>query len=149
MPERILLTGGPEEASAQLWAHIQEKTMLNGEHLEKFDSLTDAAEHHMPSMSREGLEALNTELIRTLIKMRKEREDIFEKNSALEDAVGKLCKEKVYLQREMVKAINAMNKQQEQFTKAVSELRSQATASDPMDQGSLQTTEPTPGETLQ
>ena len=103
----------------------------------------------MPSMSREGLEALNTELIRTLVMMRKEREDIFEKNSALEDAVGKLCKEKVYMQREMVKAINAMNKQQEQFTKMVSELRSQATASDPTDQGSLQTTEPTPDESLQ
>ena len=100
----------------------------------------------MPSMSREGLEALNTELIRTLVKMRKEREDIFEKNSALEDAVGKLCKEKVYMQREMVKAINAMNKQQEQFTKTLNELRSPATASAPTDQDSLQTTEPKPGE---
>ena len=86
--------------------------MLNGEYLEKFESLTDAAEHHMPSMSREGLEALNTELIRTLVKMRKEREDIFEKNSALEDAVGKLGKEKVYMQREMTKAINCMTQQQ-------------------------------------
>ena len=149
MPERILLTGGPEEASAQLWAHIQEKTMLNGEHLEKFDSLTDAAEHHLPSMSREGLEALNTELIRTLIKMRKEREDIFEKNSALEDAVGKLCKEKVYMQREMAKAVNCMTQQQKYFTERLSELRSQATASGPTDQGSLQTTEPTPDESLQ
>ena len=149
MLERILLTGGPEAAAAQLWAHIQEKTMLNGERLEKFEELPDAAEHHMPSMSREGLEALNTELIRTLVKMRKEREDIFEKNSALEDAVGKLCKEKVYMQREMAKAINAMNKQQQQFTEALSELRSQAKVSDPTDRGSLETTEPKQGESLQ
>ena len=99
----------------------------------------------MPSMSRDGLEALNTELIRTLVKMRKEREDIFEKNSALEDAVGKLCKEKVYMQREMVKAINAMNAQQKQFTEMVSELRCQATASCPTDPGSPRTTEQTPG----
>ena len=75
--------------------------------------------------------------------MRLEREDIFEKNSALEDAVGKLCKEKVYMQREMVKAINAMNKQQEQFTKALSELRSQAKVSDPTGPGNPQTTVPT------
>ncbi len=149
MPERILLTGGPEEASAQLWAHIQEKTMLAGEHLQTFESLTDAAEHHMPSTSREGLEALNTELIRTLIKMRKEREDIFEKNSALEDAVGKLGKEKVYMQREMAKAINCMTQQQKNFAERLSELQSQAKASDPTDQDSLQTTEPTPGESLQ
>ena len=51
-------------------------------------------------------------MVRTSIKMRVEREDIFEKNSALEDAVGKLCKEKVYMQREMTKAINAMTEQQ-------------------------------------
>ena len=148
MPERIHLTGGPEEAAAQLWAHIEEKTMLNGEHLEKFETLPDAAEHHMQSMSREGLEALNTELIRTLVKMRKEREDIFEKNSALEDAVGKLCKEKVYMQREMAKAINCMAQQQENFAERISELQSQAKASSPTDQDSLQTTEPKPGESL-
>ena len=100
-------------------------------------------------MTREALEAVTTEWMRTLVAMRKEREDIFEKNSALEDAVGKLCKEKEYMQREMVKAINAMNNQQQQFTKLVNELRSQAKASDPTDQGSLQTTEPTPGESLQ
>ena len=35
MPERIQLTGPPEQAAAQLWAHIQEKTMLNGEKLKK------------------------------------------------------------------------------------------------------------------
>ncbi len=88
MSERILLTGEPDDAAAQLLAHIQEKTMLNGEQLQKFDTLDEAAKHHMPSMTREALEAMNTELIRTLIKMRVEREDIFEKNSALEDAVG-------------------------------------------------------------
>ena len=32
MSERsFTLTGEPEDAAAQLWAHIQEKTMLNGE----------------------------------------------------------------------------------------------------------------------
>ena len=35
MPERIQLTGPPEQAAAQLWAHIQEKTMLNGEKLKQ------------------------------------------------------------------------------------------------------------------
>ncbi len=79
--------------------------------------------------------------------MRKEREDIFEKNSALEDAVGKLCKEKVYLQRQLAKAINAMtaqqkrmiervNEMQSQATAAVNALQSQATASCPTDQDS-------------
>ena len=122
--------------------------MLDGEHLEKFESVTEAAEHHMPSMSREGLEALNTELIRTLVKMRTEREDIFEKNSALEDAVGKLCKEKVYMQREMAKATNCMTQQQKNFAERLSELQSQAKASCQTDQDSLETTEPKPGESL-
>ena len=49
----------------------------------------------------------------------------------------------------MVKAINAMNAQQKHFAEVVSELRSQATASAQTDQGSLQTTEPTPDESLQ
>ena len=110
--------------------------------------------------------------------MRKEREDIFEKNSALEDAVGKLCKEKVYMQREMAKAINCMTQQQKIFAERicelqsqatarvaervdemqaeamarkverVNELQSQATASCPTDQDSLQTTEPKQGESL-
>ena len=148
MPERIHLTGPPEEAAAQLWAHIEEKTMLNGERLKKFESVPEASEHIMPSMSREGLEALNTELMRTLVKMRKEREDIFEKNSALEDAVGKLCKEEVYMQREMAKAINCMTQQQKNFAERLSELQSRATASCPTGQDSPQTTEPTRGESL-
>ena len=122
--------------------------MLNGEHLEKFESLPEASEHHMPNMSREGLEALNTELIRTLVKMRKEREDIFEENSALEDAAGKLCKEQVYMQREMAKAINCMTQQQKDFAERLSELQSQAKASCQTDQDSLRTTEPRPGESL-
>ncbi len=122
--------------------------MLNGEQLLKFDTLDEAANHHMPSMTREALEAMNTELIRTLVRMCVEREDIFEKNSALEDAVGKLCKEKVHMQREMVKAINAMTEQQKTFAKRINELQTQATASCPKDQDSLQITEPTRGESL-
>ena len=47
--------------------------------------------------------------------MRVEREDIFEKNSALEDAVGKLVKEKIYLPRQLASAINAMTDQQNEL----------------------------------
>ena len=79
MSERILLTGGPDEAAAQLWAHIQEKTMLNGEKLDKFDSPIDAAEYFTPKLARPMLENQNIELVRALQKMRAEREDIFEK----------------------------------------------------------------------
>ena len=93
MPERIQLTGPPEQAAAQLWAHIQEKTMLEGEKLPKFDSPEAAAQHYLPQLSRDELETLNDSLIKTLRRMKTEREDIFEKNSALEDAVGKLIKE--------------------------------------------------------
>ncbi len=50
--------------------------MLDGEKLQKFHSPEAAAEHHMPGMTRQGLEDLNTELVRTLQKMRVEREDI-------------------------------------------------------------------------
>ena len=94
MPERIQLTGPPEQAAAQLWAHIQEKTMLNGEKLPKFDSPEEAADVYLEHLTREQVEKVVKDLITTLQKMRTEREDIFEKNSALEDAVGKLIKEK-------------------------------------------------------
>ena len=96
MSERIHLTGPPEQAAAQLWAHIQEKTMLNGEHLPKFDSPEKAADVYLEHLTREELEKVVRDLISTLQKMREEREDIFEKNSALEDAVGKFIKEKIY-----------------------------------------------------
>ena len=115
MPERIRLTGPPEEAAAQLWAHIQEKTMLNGEALPKFDSPVDAAESYLPLLSRHELHVMNLDLVRALQKMRLEREDIFEKNSALEDAVGKLIKEKIYLQRQLASAINSMTEQQKRM----------------------------------
>ena len=66
--------------------------------------------------------------------MRVEREDIFE-NSALEDAVGKLIKEKIYLQRQLASAINAMTEQQkrtaarmQQLAEQINEQQSQATA---------------------
>ena len=96
MPERIQLTGPPEQAAAQLWAHIQEKTMLNGEKLPHFNSPEEAAGAYMAHLTREQLEKVNNDLIKTLQKMRTEREDIFERNSALEDAVDKLMKGNIY-----------------------------------------------------
>ena len=94
MSERsIHLTGEPEDAAAQLWAHLQEKTMLNGEKLQTFDSPADAAEYYLPKLDRAELETQNLSLVQLLGKMRAEREDIFEKNSVLEDACGKLMKD--------------------------------------------------------
>ena len=137
MSERTFeLSGPPEQAAAQLWAHIQEKTMLNGEKLPKFDSPEKAADVYVAHLTREQLEKVVRDLITTLQKMRTEREDIFEKNSALEDAVGKLVKEKIYLQRQLASAINAMTDQQKRFAarvQQITEQQSQATASSPSD----------------
>ena len=95
MSERTIeLSGPPEQAAAQLWAHLQEKTMLNGEKLPKFDSPEKAADVYLEHLTLEEVKKVVKALITTLQKMRTEREDIFEKNSALEDAVGKLIKEK-------------------------------------------------------
>ena len=132
MSERITLTGDPEEAAAQLWAHIQEKTMLDGEKLKTFDSPIEAAAYYTPSLSREMLENQNIELVRLLQRMRAEREDIFEKNTALEDACGKLMKEKVYLQQQLAGAINAFSESHKRMEARYDELiaqQSQATAS--------------------
>ena len=131
MSERVTLTGDPEEAAAQLWAHIQEKTMLDGEKL-KNDSPVQAAAYYTPSLSREMLENQNIELVRLLQRMRAEREDIFEKNTALEDARGKLMKEKVYLQQQLAGAINAFSESHKRMEARYDELiarQSQATAS--------------------
>ena len=125
------LTGPPEEAAAQLWAHIQEKTMLDGETLPKFDSPVDAAESYLPLLSRHELHAMNLDLVRALQKMRLEREDIFEKNSALEDACGKLMKEKAYLQQQLAGAIDSFTERQTQWMAEMARLtalQSQATA---------------------
>ena len=68
--------------------------------------------------------------------MRTEREDIFEKNSALEDAVGKLIKEKIYLQRQLASAINSMTEQQKRMAvkyDQLTERQSQAKASSQKD----------------
>ncbi len=59
MSERIHLCGDPEEAARQLWAHLCEKTMLDGEKLQTFDSPEDAAVYFLPQMSREALEKIN------------------------------------------------------------------------------------------
>ena len=134
MSERSLhLTGEPEEAAAQLWAHIQEKTMLHGEKLQKFDSPADAAEYYLPKLNRAELESQNLLLIKLLGKMRVEREDIFEKNSVLEDACGKLMKEKLYLQQQLAGALNAWTEQQKKWAAQITEQQSQAKASDPSD----------------
>ena len=136
MSERTFeLSGPPEQAAAQLWAHIQEKTMLNGEHLPKFASPEKAADVYLEHLTREELEKVIKDLITTLQKMRTEREDIFEKNSALEDAVGKLIKEKIYLQRQLASAINAMTEQQKRMAARyhLNEQQSQAKASSQSD----------------
>ena len=113
--------------------------------MKPLDSPVEAAAYYTPSLSREMLENQNIELVRLLQKMRAEREDIFEKNSALEDACGKLMKEKVYLQQQLAGAINAFtesNKRMEEANKRMQarydELiaqQSPATASALLDQG--------------
>ena len=68
--------------------------------------------------------------------MRVQREDIFDKNSALEDACGKLMKEKSYLQTQLAGAINSFTERQTQWMAEMSRLtaqQSQATADDQMD----------------
>ena len=150
MPERIQLTGPPEQAAAQLWAHIQEKTMLNGEKLPKFGSPEEAADVYVEHLTLEQLQKVLKDLITTLQKMRTEREDIFEKNSALEDAVGKLIKEKIYLQRQLASAINSMTEQQKRMAvkyDQLTERQSQAKASSQKDleqQSTEQTLEASP-----
>ena len=151
MSERIILTGPPEQAASQLWAHIQEKTMLNGEQLPKFDSPEKAADVYLEHLTREELEKVIKDLITTLQKMRTEREDIFEKNSALEDAVGKLVKEKNYLQRQLASAINSMTEQQKRMAVKYDQLierQSQAKASSQKDL-EQKSTEQTPEASVQ
>ena len=136
MSERITLTGNSEEAAAQLWAHIPEKTMLDGEKLPKFNSPEEAADVYLEHLTREQVEKVVKDLITTLQKMRTEREDIFEKNTALEDAVGKLMKEKIYLQRQLASAISAMTEQQKRMAARLHQLneqQSQAKASSQKD----------------
>ena len=151
MSERTIeLSGPPEQAAAQLWAHLQEKTMLNGEKLPKFDSPEQAADVYLEHLTREHVEKVVKDLITTLQKMRTEREDIFEKNSALEDAVGKLIKEKIYLQRQLASAINSMTEQQKRMAvkyDQLTERQSQAKASSQKDleqQSTEQTLEASP-----
>ena len=137
MSERTIeLSGPPEQAAAQLWAHIQEKTMLNGEKLKKFDSPEKAADVYLEHLTLEEVTKVVKALITTLQKMRTEREDIFEKNTALEDAVGKLMKEKIYLQRQLASAINSMTEQQKRMAAKYDQLnerQSQAKASSQSD----------------
>ena len=134
MSERTFeLSGPPEQAAAQLWAHIQEKTMLNGEKLPKFNSPEEAADVYLEHLTREQVEKLVKDLITTLQKMRTEREDIFEKNSALEDACGKMMKEKAYLQQQLAGAISSFTDQQTRWMARMAELTAQqspATADD-------------------
>ena len=115
--------------------------MLEGEKLPKLDSLEATAQYYLPQLSRAELEKVNDDLIKTLQKMKAEREDIFEKNSALEDAVGKLIKEKIYLQRQLASAINAMTEQQkptgarmQQLAEQINEQQSRAKVASQSDQ---------------
>ena len=137
MSERMIeLSGPPEQAAAQLWAHIQEKTMLNGEKLKKFDSPEEAADVYLEHLTREQVEKVVKDLITTLQKMRTEREDIFEKNSALEDACGKLMKEKTYLQTQLAEAVNTFSARQTQWMQTMAKLtasQSPATAAGQLD----------------
>ena len=147
----IELSGPPEQAAAQLWAHIQEKTMLNGEKLPKFDSPEEAADVYLEHLTREQVEKVVKNLITTLQKMRTEREDIFEKNSALEDAVGKLIKEKIYLQRQLASAINSMTEQQKRMAARYNHLNEQQSRAKASSQSDLepQSTEQTLEASLQ
>ena len=151
MPERIQLTGPPEQAAAQLWAHIQEKTMLDGEQLPKFDSPEKAADVYLEHLTREQVEKVVKDLITTLQKMRTEREDIFEKNSALEDAVGKLIKEKIYLQRQLASAINSMTDQQKRMAAKYDQLNARQSQAKASSQSDLEqkSTEQTPEASVQ
>ena len=91
MPERTLeLTGPPEQVAAQLWAHIQEKTMLNGEQLPKFDSPEKAADVYLEHLTRGEVDKVVKDLITTLQKMRTEREDIFERTPLSKTPVASL-----------------------------------------------------------
>ena len=147
MSERTIeLSGPPEQAAAQLWAHLQEKTMLNGEKLPKFDSPEQAADVYLEHLTLEEIKKVVKALITTLQKMRTEREDIFEKNSALEDAVGKLMKEKIYLQRQLASAINSMTEQQKRMAvkyEHLTERQFRAKASSQSDLEQKQSTEQT------
>ena len=152
MSERTFeLSGPPEQAAAQLWAHIQEKTMLNGEKLKKFDSPEEAANVYLEHLTRDQVEKVVKDLITTLQKMRTEREDIFEKNSALEDAVGKLIKEKIYLQRQLASAINSMTDQQKRMAAKYDQLNERQSQAKASSQSDLEqkSTEQTPEASVQ
>ena len=90
-------------------------------------------------------------LVRTLQKMRAEREDIFEKNTALEDAVGKLLKEKIYLQRQLASAINSMTDQQKRMAAKYDQLNEQQCRAKASSQSDLEqkSTEQTPEASVQ
>ena len=62
----------------------------------------------------------NARLLETLVKMKQEREEISEKNSALEDACGKLMSEKVYMVQQLARAVNTIG----QLEREITELRS-------------------------
>ena len=66
------------------------------------------------------LSTANARLLETLVKMKQEREEIFEKNSVLEDACGKLMSEKVYMVQNLAKAVNTIG----QLERELNELRS-------------------------
>ena len=72
------------------------------------------------------LSTANARLLETLVKMKEEREEIFEKNSVLGDACGKLMSEKVYMVQNLAKAVNAIG----QLEREITELRSLSRAAE-------------------
>ena len=66
------------------------------------------------------LSTANARLLETLVKMKEEREEIFEKSSVLGEACGKLMSEKVYMVQNLAKAVNTIG----QLEREITELRS-------------------------
>ena len=99
--------------------------MLNGEKLTHFDAPADAVESYLPLLSRHELHAMNLDLVRLLHKMREEREDILEKNSALSDACGKYMKERAHLQQQLAEAISTFTARQTQWMQTMAKLTAQ------------------------
>ena len=118
---------------------------------QKFNSPEEAADVYLEHLTREELEKVIKDLITTLQKMRTEREDIFEKNSALEDAVGKLIKEKIYLQRQLASAINSMTDQQKRMAAKYDQLNERQSQAKASSQSDLEqkSTEQTPEASVQ
>ncbi len=73
------------------------------------------------------LATANARLLETLVKMKEEREEVFEKSSVLGDACGRMMSEKVYMVQNLAKAVDAIGKLEREnhdLRKQITELRS-------------------------